>query len=100
MYGKRFLDFNKKAFCKAALKIFPFKYYNFINIFSKAKLNKLFPLIKKYWYNIKFRNTAKTNPKTLSFSPLYKLTLKKIKKAKCYIVENLAKSFIKPSATA
>ena len=35
-----------------------------------------------------------------SFPPLYKLTFKKIKETKRYIVENLAKNFIEPSATA
>ena len=74
------------------------KYYNFINIFSKAELNKLFFLIKGYWYNINFKNAAKTNPKALGFPPLYKLIFEKIEKAKYYIVENLAKSFIKFSA--
>ena len=44
---KRPPDFNKKALCKAALKIFFSKYYNFINIFSKTKSDKLFPLVEK-----------------------------------------------------
>jgi len=100
LYGKRFLDFNKKAFCKAALKIFPFKYYNFINIFSKVKSDKLFSLIEKYWYNINFKDVAKINFKAFGFPFLYKLMFKKIKKVKRYIVENLAKSFIEPNAAA
>ena len=74
------------------------KYYNFINIFSKAESDKLFPLIKGYWYNINFKNTAKTNPKILGFPPLYKLIFEKIEKAKRYRVENLAKGFIESSA--
>jgi len=76
----------------------PPEYYNFINIFSKAKSDKLFSLVKKCWYNINFKNAAKTNPKTFGFSPLYKLTLEKIEEAKCYMVENLAKGFIEFNA--
>ena len=80
------------------MEIFPFKYYNFINIFSKVELDKLFFLIEGYWYNINFKNAAKTNPKALGFPLLYKLTLEKMEKAKRYMVENLVKGFIKPSA--
>jgi len=63
-------------------------------------LDKLFFLIKKYWYNINFKNAAKTNLKALGFPLLYKLIFEKIKEAKRYIIKNLAKNFIKPSAAA
>ena len=60
--------------------MFPPEYYNFIDIFSKAELDKLSLLVKRYWYNINFKNAAKTNPKIFGFSFLYKLIFKKNKK--------------------
>ena len=93
-------DLDKKALRKAALEVLPPKYHNFIDIFSKAKSDKLSSLVEGRWHNINFKDAAKTNPEALGFPPLYKLTLEEMEEARRYVVENLAKGFIEPSAAA
>ena len=71
-------------------------YYNYLDIFSKAELNKLLKLREAGNYSIYLQNSK--GQKSLGFAPLYKLILEKLLKVRKYVLENFAKGFIKPSS--
>ena len=71
----------------------PLRHQKFKDVFSKAASNIL-PPYRLYNYKIKIKQ-GKEN--TLSFSPLYKQSITKLKVIKQYLINNLGKGFIKPS---
>ena len=89
---------NKKVLRKKARKLVPNIYSNYFNIFSKIEFNK-FPKLKGAGNHLIYFQNNKSQ-EFLNFAPLYKLTLKKLLKAYKYVLENLAKGFIKPSSAA
>jgi hypothetical protein len=68
-------------------------YQEYTDIFSKQESNKL-PDHKSYNHHIKL-----TGDQELSYSPLYRITLKELEATQEYILENLNKDFIIPSNT-
>jgi hypothetical protein len=68
----------------------PDLYIKYINVFLKATSNILPP----YWiydYKIQLKKEVKGN---LRYSPLYKITIAKLKATKKYLLKNLDKGFI------
>ncbi|ESZ90499.1 hypothetical protein SBOR_9116 [Sclerotinia borealis F-4128] len=71
----------------------PDKYASFHDIFSKQKSNIL-PPYRTYNHAITFENSTETS---LGYSPLYKMSINKLKAVKTYLTDNLAKGFIEPN---
>ena len=86
--------YNKEVLRQKVIKLVPFNYYNYLNIFSKVKLDTLVPFRLGYWdYKIELINNVKF--KNLGFNPLYKIITKELKVYLKYVNENLIKRFIK-----
>jgi hypothetical protein len=68
----------------------PDLYIKYINVFLKAASNIL-PPYRIYNYKIQLKKEVKGN---LRYSPLYKITIAKLKAIKKYLLENLDKGFI------
>ena len=69
----------------------PTTYFEFKDIFSKEALDIL-PLHRTYDHKITL-----DKPNTLGYSPLYKMSVTKLKEVKRYLLDNLNKGFIEPS---
>jgi hypothetical protein len=69
----------------------PEAYHDFIDIFSKAA-SDLLPPHRSYDHKIILE---KEN--TLTYSPLYKISLEELEILKQYLIDNLEKGFIEPS---
>jgi len=73
-------------------------YNDFLDVFSKTDSNTL----SKYrggYDNYYIYVEAGKRPEDLGYSPLYKISLNKLKVYREYILENLEKGFIKLSTT-
>ena len=93
-----FLPDNKNALRKKARKLILDTYRDYLNIFSKAESDKFLKLRGAGNYLIYLQNGK--GQELLGFAPLYKLILEKLLEARKYVLENLAKGFIKPSSAA
>ena len=69
----------------------PVAYSYYKDVSSKAALDVL-PLYQTYDYKITLNK-----PNTLSYSPLYQMSVTELKEVKRYLLDNLNKGFIKPS---
>jgi hypothetical protein len=91
------LEEDKEEIRQRILNTVPPKYHNYRDVFSKAKSDRLPPLRPRVDHKIDL--IPGTAPKELKFSPLYKLSLEELEAYRQYILENLDKGFIEPSAT-
>jgi hypothetical protein len=71
----------------------PYRYRKFEDVFSKAASNILLPH-QPYDYKIEIESDKEN---ALSYTPLRKQSIAKLQATKQYLVNNLAKGFIKPS---
>lgn len=84
---------DDEALRRLVAKRVPRQYYNKLSVFSKKESNKLSPN-RPIDHKIKLT----TDSSTLSYSPLYRITLEELEEYKRYMTENLAKGFIVPSS--
>ena len=77
---------------EAIRKVLLEEYQSYIDVFSKEESDKQ-PPHQSYDHQIELTKEEHN----LGYSPLYKMTTKELEIVKKYLIDNLAKGFIKPS---
>ncbi|EDO04015.1 hypothetical protein SS1G_06497 [Sclerotinia sclerotiorum 1980 UF-70] len=71
----------------------PDKYHEFEDVFSKQE-SDILPPHRSYDHSIKLEDRAE---ESLTYSPLYKMSIEELEVVKRYLTDNLSKGFIEPS---